>query len=270
MKLILPLFVQFSMLFPLVAGGLPQLSDQPWIAQYSGYEQRKFRFSVSLKGEGLLLPSDGKDGFISDRFGVKFAPVIEETLPDGKVIGRLPVNDGWEAITPATVDPEKLTYQGTVAGGARFEVNLEFDGAQIRGGGRILEKGKSANPLRFVLRVQVPDVYIYQKKDPEKRADLMKKDRVELVRADGKKLKLDVAKPIDAESPEFSGPGITQARIEISAYKDLRLELAADAGSVFELWNKDAGALYQGFTLGWRHDPGKDPAGKTRFTLLMR
>lgn len=269
MKVIRPLLVPLAMLSPLPAESLPQLSEQPWIAQYTGYEQRKFRFSIGLKGEGLLVPGDGKGGFISDRFGVKFVPVIEETLPDGKVIGRLAVNDGWEAITPAAADPEKVAYQGTVAGGARFEVNLEFDGAQIRGGGRVLEKGKSANPLRFVLRVQVPDVYIYQK-DAKKRAELMKGDRVDVVRADGKKLKLDVAKPIDAETAEYSGPGITGARIEISGFKGARLEFAADAGSVFELWNKDAGALYQGFTLGWRHDPAKDPQGKSRFTLVVR
>jgi hypothetical protein len=269
MKLVRPLFLQLAMLSSVMAGTLPQLSEQPWIAQYTGYEQRKFRFSVGLKGEGLLVPSDGKGGFISDRFGVKFVPVIEETLPDGKVIGRLAVDEGWEAITPAAADPEKVTYQGTVAGGARFEVSLEFDGTQIRGGGRILEKGKSANPLRFVLRVQIPDVYIYQK-DAKKRADLMKGDRVDLVRADGKKLKLDVAEPIDAETEKYSGPGITQARIELSGFKGARLELAADAGSVFELWNKGAGALYEGFTLGWKHDPAKDPQGKSRFTLVVR
>jgi len=253
----------------LSAGELPQLVSQPFLGQYAALEGRNLRFIVNVKGEGLLMPPKEKGGYVNDRFGVKFVPVIEETLPDGRVIGKRPVEDGWEAVTPASAEAKKVTYRGAIAGGATFEVNLEFDGGKVLAGGRILEKGTSANPLRFVLRMQVPNVYQFEK-DAAKREAKLKKDRIDLVRADGKKLKLDLATPLDAESKEFSGPGVTQARIEMAGYSGGRFEIAAGPGGVIELWNKDAGALYEGFTMGWKHDAAKDPEGKARLTFELR
>lgn len=253
---------------PLLAEELPYLNKQPWLGQYAGTDTRNFRFMVKTSGEALVIPSKEKGGFINDHFAIKFAPLIEDTLPDGKVIGKYPIKDGWEAVTPAAEDPKKITYRGTVAGDAKFEVNIELDGGKITAGGRILEKGKLANP-RFVIRVQVPNVYQYDN-DAKKREEKIKKDRIDLVRADGKKLKLDVTTALDAESDKFSGPGITQARIEMAGYAGHKLETAAGPSGVFEFWNKGEGALYEGFTLGWKHDATKDPEGKGRLSFELR
>src|SRR5688572_3580733 len=143
---------------PLSAGELPLLNKQPWLGKYMGTDTRDFRFYVKDNGEAQVQPAKEKEGFITDTFAIRFVPLIEETTADGKVVSKFVAKEGWEAITPATVDPKKITYRGTVAGDASFEVNIELEGGKISAGGRLLEKGSLNNP-RFVLRVQVPFVY---------------------------------------------------------------------------------------------------------------
>lgn len=255
-------------LFPLRAGELPQLNVQPWIGNYAGYERRSFQFLVGNDGDCQLSPMGENGALMSSRVALKIRPIVEEVLPDGQVISKSTLDDGWEAVTPASIDAESIVYRGTVTGGARFEVALEFDGDQITLGGRLLEKGTLTNP-RFVLRFMVPDVY-YHENNIEKRAEKAKKDHIDLVRTDGKKLKLDLLEPLDAESAEFSGPGVSQARVDIAGYKGIRFEFDAGNTGAFEFWNKGDVALVEGFTLGWKPDPAKDPTGKGRAVLKVR
>lgn len=268
MKRPLPVILLLLFFQPLAAGDLPSLAQQPWLGDYAGYERRGFHFSLTTRGEGLLRPMGDKKELISNRYSIKFLPLIEEVLPDGTVAAKTPLKDGWEAVTPATIDPEKVTYRGTSKGDAKFEVVWEFDGDEIRAGGKVIDPGTLKNP-RFVLRVQVPNVYYYEK-DDEKLKEKAKRDRIDLVRGDGKKLKLDSLTPLDAESAEFNGPGIGSARIDLSGYKGHRFELGAGPNALFQFWNKGEDALYEGFTLGWTPDPAKDPAGAARFVIEVR
>ncbi len=266
LRILSPLLPVLAFASPLAAGELPLLSKQPWLGKYMGADTRDFRFYVKDSGEAELLPAKEKEGFMSDNFAIRFVPLIEETTADGKVISKTVAKDGWEAVTPAAMDPKKITYRGT-AGDASFEVNIELAGGKITAGGRLLEKGTLNNP-RFVLRVQVPFVYKYEK-DAEKLKEKIKKDRMEVLRTDGKKLKLELDKPLDAETPEYSGPGVTQARIEIAGFNH-RMDVGTTPGGVFELWNKEAKALVEGFTLGWKHDAAKDPEGKARLSFELK
>lgn len=252
----------------LFAGELPQLTKEPWLGQYVAYQKRVFRFTVDAKGEGHLVPGDGKGGFINSKNGVKFVPLIEDSSKDGRTFAKPATADGWEAVTPASAETDKVTYRGTVAGGARFEVTFEFEGNEVRAGGRVIEKGSLTNP-RLVIRAQVPNIYFFDK-DEKQRAEKLKKDRIDLLRADGKKLKLDVLTPLDAETEAFSGPGISEARIEMEGFKGARFEISAGAGGMFELWNKGEAALYEGFSLGWKHNEEKDPEGKERCVFKLR
>lgn len=268
MKGIPPALLVLVPFLPLAAGELPQLTVKPWIGSYSGYEHRSFHFVVGNDGECLLTPMGGKKTLMSGRLGIRIQPVVEDVLTDGRVVAKRPANDGWEAVTPAAADPEKVGYRGTVAGGARFEVMIEFDGDQIRAGGRLLAKGKLENP-RFVLRIQVPDVY-YSDSKIESRKIKAKRDRVDLLRMDGKKLKLDLLTPLDAESEEFSGPGVAEARLDLAGYRGHRFHFDAGDGAAFEIWNKGELALIEGFHLAWKPDPAKDPDGKARMILRVR
>jgi hypothetical protein len=254
---------------PSPAGELPQLTVQPWIGKYAGYERRGFQFSVGANGEGVLLMTGDKGKPMGHSTAIRFQALVEEIQPDGRVFAKSPVKDGWEAVTPPNAEAETVTYRGTVPGGARFEVNFDLDGDVIRGGGRVIDKGGATKPLAFKLRIHLPDVYYYEK-SAKKREDLAKKDRVDLLRTDGKKLKLDLLTPLDAESGKVNGPGMAKARIDIAGYKGGRFDFEAGDDAAFELWNRAEEALIEGFALGWRPDPAKDAEGKARFTLKIR
>jgi len=253
---------------PVLAGSLPSVGKQPWVAFYAGYKAKNFQFSVNSEGTGELTPYDKSGKPITGRNAIKFLAVVEETLPDGKLISKAVVKDGWEAVTPAAIDPEKITYRGTTSGNARFEVNIEFDGNEVRAGGKLLEKGELKNP-RFVLRVAVPNVYSYDK-DPAKLDAKAKDDRIDLVRTDGKKLQLESRKALDAETAEVSGPGITGAKIEMAGLRENRIEFEAGVGASFEMWNRGIAPLSEGFSLNWKADPAKDPEGKGRLVLEVK
>jgi hypothetical protein len=253
---------------PVLAGPLPMTGKQPWVAYYSAYQRRDFHFTVNAEGVGELLVYDEKGKPITSRNAIKFLAVVEETLPDGKVVPKSATKDGWEAVTPAAINPEKISFRGTSSGDSKFEVNFEFDGNQIRAGGKLLENGKLKNP-RFVLRVAVPNVYSYDK-DADKLDAKAKDDRIDLVRTDGKKLKLESRQTLDAETPEISGPGVAQARIEMAGLRDHRFEFVAGTAASFELWNRGIAPLSEGFSLNWKPDPAKDPDGKARLVLDLR
>lgn len=261
----------FSLLFVssglATAGMLPQLDDDPWTGWFAGYEDRDFRFGVNNDGEGVLIPIDErKDEPVSQRYYIRIEPIIEEVREGGRVVSKRPVEGEWEAITEANAEAEKISYRGKVTGGASFEVNFEIDGDQIRGGGRLLDKGElTEHPIRFALRVRVPNVYHYVR-DEEKVEERAEGDTIRLERADGEKLKLDGWEPVWAEK-DVSGPGIKTASVELEGYDGRDLDLDSGDGGLFEFWNGEKRPLYKGFTFGWKPDPLKDPEGKARFTL---
>jgi hypothetical protein len=261
-------FALLLIVAPVLAGPLPTTNKQPWVAYYAGYQRKDFHFTINVEGTGELLVYDAKGKPITARNSIKFLAVIEETGADGKVVQKPAVRDGWEAVTPAAIDPGKITIRGTSSGESRFEVNFEFNGDEIRAGGKLLDKGKLKNP-RFVLRVAVPNVYSYDK-DLAKLDKKAEEDRIDLVRVDGKKLKLGSRKAMDAESAEVSGTGVAEARIEMAGLPGHKFEFEAGASAAFELWNKDAGPLSEGFSLLWKPDAAKDPEGKGRMVLKVK
>jgi hypothetical protein len=261
-------FILFCLATPVLADLLPTTGKSPWVAYYAGYQRKDFHFTINAEGTGELLVYDAKGKPITHRNSLKFLAVIEETAADGKVVQKPALKDGWEAVTPAAIDPAKITIRGASSGESRFEVNFEFDGDEIRAGGKLLDKGKLKNP-RFVLRVAVPNVYSYDK-DPAKLDKKAAEDRIDLARTDGKKLKLGSRMALDAESPEVSGPGATESRIEMAGLPGHRFEFAAGSGATLQLWNKEAGPLSEGFSLLWKPDPAKDPEGKGRLVLKVR
>ena len=253
---------------PLMAGSLPTIGKQPWLTQYVAYEHKQLQFTINGEGTAQLVPMNEKGKPLDDKHAIKFLPVVEDVAADGKVAVKYIQKDGWEAVTPAEVDPKTVTYRGTAGGNARFEITLEFDGKEVRAGGKILDKGTLTNP-RFRLRVQVPNIYLYDK-DPKNLEAKAGKDRISLARTDGKKIKLEVLKALDAEAPEAGGPGVSQARIEMAGFAGNRLELDAGAAGAFEFFNDGIAPLSQGFSFFWKADPVKDPEGKARLSFQVR
>lgn len=258
------------LLAPLVAGTLPQLDDKPWTGWFSAHEARKFTFGIHSNGVGHYLPILERGKKTSTSYRIEFEPVIEE-LRDGRIVTKKNLDEGWEAVSEANIQAERIVYRGTSTGGAKYEVVFEVDGKEVRGGGRVLERGElTKHPVQLAIRVKIPNVYRF-KKDEEEVEKLAGRDKVRLVRSDGKELKFDGLEPVDAASDEVSGSGVREARVDLDGYKGQRIEMdAGEEGGRFELWNYEERPLYKGFTIGWKHDPAKDPEGKARFTFRMK
>ncbi len=265
-----------KLLFPLLAlllgtnafaGRLPQLDDNPWTGWFAGYERREFRFGVKGDGTAVLIPiNERNDDPISPRYWIDIEPVIEEVLDDGSVVTKQTLDTGWTAITEPTDEGGKISYRGTVTGGATFEVHFETDRDTILGGGRVVEKGElTEHPIRFAIRIKIPNVYHYVDNE-DKVEDSADGDRIRIERADGKKMTLDGWEPVWADK-DVSGPGVRTASIDLEGYDGREIELESGDGGLFEFWNGEKRPLYKGFTFGWKPDPEKDPEGKARFTI---
>lgn len=252
------------------AEDLPQLNEDPWTGWFAGYERRAFRFGVNREGVASVMAFKEEDEPMHRRFWIEIEPLIEELKPDGKVSTRKAKPGGWQALTERTAVGGAIGYRGTVAGGAVFEVRFETDGDEIRGGGRIVERGKlTRNPVRFVIRIKVPNMYHYQK-DEEKLEKIAKRDRISMVGEDGGKLRYDAWDVVDPGSVGIDGRGIRKARVDLAGFKGPRMDLDSGAEGLFEFRNSGERELYRGFAFAWMPDPEKDADGKGRFVLKFK
>ncbi len=250
------------------AGDLPQLNKAPWEGWYVGLETREFRLGVNREGELVLMPFKGRNDLVPSPQYLVVTPVIEEMPPGRRPIGKKVEASGWEPVTPAGLDPEKIVYRGTVTGGAKFEVVIEPTRDGFRAGGKLIEPGTLTNPLRFSLRCRLPDPYRYQKNE-EKLKDDAEKDDYLFILTDKKKVKLDGMSKVDASSEAVMGKGLSEVSVEFGPM-DAEVEMTVGEGGHFELWNNGERELYRGLSVNWIHDAAKDPEAKSRFELKWK
>ncbi|MFC7338681.1 hypothetical protein ACFQY0_15910 [Haloferula chungangensis] len=251
------------------AGELPELFEKPWTAWYSGYEGKKFHFGVNPDGEASLIPIDNKSKErVSQHGWISIKPVILETSSSGRDIVKKPLEDGWEAITPESNEAEKVSFRGTVTGGAKYEVHIEIDGDEVYCSGQLLDKGElTENPIRFAVRVTVPNSYRHTK-DEEELMERVEDDRFEFVMVDKTKAKFKGEVPEDVVAKQCQA--IRWAEADISYYKGDKFEFdAGDIGS-FEIENPKTNPIAQGFTLVWTPDPAKNAGGKGKLMIQYK
>lgn len=250
------------------AESLPQLNEKPWLGWFAGMEAKGLRFGIMPDGEGVLIPMKSKNEDGSKNSWIRIEPVIEEVMPDGKVVSKKIDPDGFTPLTESSVEAEEMAYQATVTGGAKFEAHFAVDRDEITAGGKILENGELKNPLRLVFRVKIPNGYEYVK-EMEDLEDKAKRDKLNLVLVDRSKLKVGSLEEVSGE--ELTGVGIASADIDFDGLKSSGIELETGTSGVFRLETSgDKAPLYKGFTMAWVPDPEKDPEGKSRFTLTYK
>jgi hypothetical protein len=166
-----------------------------------------------------------------------------------------------------------------VTGDAEFELYLEQNRGIVFIGGRVLNSGTlTKNPIRFVVRVRIPNCYPDSSDTEAKPTDKSSKaflkkiedDSLEVKWTDGKKVKKDFEEAVDANSKDLNGPGIASAEVTASSYQGNRLMFTAAPNSAITLQNSAPKQLHEGFVIYWVADAAKDPAGKARLAIEVK
>ena len=255
---------------------LPAFTEKDWLGYFVGLDTKTYKFGITAQGKATLRLL-GKNGEpLNEKLGPSIQFLVEEVMPDGKVVAKAFLPESLESAQPPTLKPKNVVFQGKVAGDAKFEVTMHQDGDVILLGGRILDPGTLIkNPLRFSIRLKFDNAYPYEKADRDKKAqkefeNKIKDDRIQLSWTDGKRGKQSTSETVDAASAELNGPGIATARIEFSSYQGHKLQIAASPPSLMKISNSPAGPLQNGFLLTWISDPAKDPQAKARLSIEVK
>ena len=259
-----------------VLAQLPGLKEKPWLEQFAVTENRSFTYALNNWGEGKIIPV-GKGGKeISIQLHIPVTILIEEVLPDGRTVAKKIVPESLETKDLATLKPGKISFRGKVTGDASFEAQVEMDRGVIAVGGRLLDPGTlTKNPLRFGVRVTLPEAYRNAKKtekdDAKEFAKKLKEDRYAIIWTDGKRLKFNGGDKLEVNPKDVNGPGITELKALISSYQGKTVEFTAAENSKMTVAARAADQLFSdGFTLSWYPDPAKDPDTKARLKFTVK
>lgn len=262
---------------------LPSLDDRKWVGNFVGFESKHFQFSVATQGKAKIEAMGKKGAPLTSKLAVSIEFLIQEAMPDGKIVTKAIKPESLESEQPASLKPSNIVIRGKVTGDAAFEGYLTEEHGLISMGGKLLDPGTlTKNPLRFAIRVTFPDAYYAAGKDKvttgkvdEKKVakafeQKIEKDRIQLKWTDGKSRKQSVSDAVDATSKEINGPGIAALSVEFSSYQENKFLLVASENSSMTLSNAVAKPLYSGFSVIWMADTAKDPEAKARLNLEVK
>lgn len=254
---------------------LPSMSEKENLGYFIVARSKSFDFGLTSDGKTTIKVLDDKGVPVNNKLtlGVDFN--VTETLPDGKKIKRQFNAESLETTSPATDKPKNVVFKGKVTGDIEFEATVSEERGMIMLGGRLLNPTALKNPTQFSIDVRIPSATPEAKADSNKRdakelEDKMKADKIQVTWTDGKKARIPANKAVEGASKEVSGPGITAANIDFSAYKDRKIQLTASPNSSIMISNPSTRPLSEGFSLNWTADPAKDPAGKARLAIEIR
>jgi len=248
---------------------LPALQEKPWLGHFVGYERRDFTCGIKEDGKMVIEAKNSKGSFMGFQKTITITPEIVETV-GGKAVVKQIIPDSLTSADKPTDKPEKTTFRGKVTGDAEFEMVAEFDGNEVKVGGRMLSPGTLTNPLHFQIRVRFGDVY--RNVADDKLKDAAKKDRIEYVRLDKKKGKVGSMESIDLASADISGKGLSAVAVELSCYDERKFEylLQGDGQLLLENPRGLASLPKDGFCILWRGDAQKDKDGKGRLVMEVK
>jgi hypothetical protein len=270
-----PAFLLAATVLQPVSSQLPSLGEHPWSGYFVGHTSRNYRFGLLASGEIYLTVIDAKKEPLHPKLVIPVVVAVEETLPNDKTAIRRIQPDSMQSALAATDHLEKVVVSGKFAGDATFELILEQSRGMILIGGRLLDTGRSKNPLRLVVRAAFPSPYPFSKEIPnEKAAEIFRKklkgDGIALTWTDKQTRTFAIDQDIDAASSEVNGPGIAEAEIKICSYDGRKIVFLASPNSGMTLENKPGHPLSKGFSLVWHPDTVKDPEGRARLAIDVR
>jgi hypothetical protein len=250
---------------------LPGLDKQPWLGYFIGIKERKFRFGLSTKGQGVLEPlkSDGTPVATTNPIQINFDVI--ETMPDGKTT-RKQFKDGTIASEDQPVaDPKQaVTFRGFVTGDAAYEVTITPERSGVSFSGRITDKGTLTNPLHFAVSM---DFIPYKQgmgdtpDDIEKFEKKVKRDEIRFESVSRERGDIEF---LDEENPANAAPGgLSVAEIKTEGYGGIGFKLTSTPKSKFNFEDKGKRPLWNGFTLRWTVSEGADAVSE-KFTVSAK
>jgi hypothetical protein len=259
-----------------VAAQLPILNEKEWLGYFTGFESKKVRWSFSSEGKSVLRVIGSKGDMASEKLSISLDFVVEEVMPDGKIAVRALIPESLESAQAPTTKPKGLVVRGKARGDVGFELYLDENGGNLSLGGRVTDPGPTVkNPLRFGIRMKLPDAYpddssVDDKKKLKAFETKIKNDRLQFIRVDKSRGKQSLTESVEVDATAINGGGIVNAEIEMAGYKERKFLLAATESSIMNVVIPKPGPLYEGFVVTWNTDPAKDPQGKARFSIEVR
>ncbi len=258
-----------------ISAQLPTLNDKENLGYFVVARSKSSQFGLASDGKTTIRVLDNKGETMSSKLTIDVDFNVTETMPDGKKIVRKIKAESLESAQEPTSKPKNVVIKGKVTGEVEFEVMVSEERGAILLGGRLLNPGALKNPTQFSVEVEVPNSLPEAKKDGDKRdakelEDKIRGDKVQLMWTDGKRVRIPGSKAVEGGSKEVTGPGISAATIEFSAFKDQRIQLTASPNSSMTVSNPATRPLSEGFSLHWTADLAKDPEGKARLAIEIR
>ncbi len=250
---------------------LPALQKEPWLGFYAVHQQRDFQFKIDTKGQGILIPLQKNGEPITQVLHLPLEIFIEEKMPDGKQSLRAVQAVSLTAVEPPAEKLAKATFKGKTVGDAAFEVTVEAQGARLRYGGRITDKGSlTANPIRLIIRTRFPSAYKAGDRDKKEVIKQIKDDELRVARLDGKRFKLSGDKPLAEPPNEVADKDLSSVGVKIGAWRGMAFEFSATAHSAIRLTTAGSDELIRGFHVEWSPDPATDPKGESRLQIEVK
>lgn len=266
--------ISLAGLLPLSAQ-LPTLSETDHLGYFVVARSKTFQFGVTSDAKTTIkvLDDKGEAANLNLTLNVNFN--VTETMPDGKKIVREIKAESLESAQAATDKPKNVVFKGKVTGDIEFEATVSEERGTLMLGGRLLNAAALKNPTQFSVEVKIPNTKSAAKADATKKdikesEDKIKGDKLLLIWTDGKKARIHASKAVEGASKDVSGPGITAAAIEFSAFNDRKIQLTASPNSSMMVSNASNQSLSEGFSLNWTADTAKDPEGKARLAVEIR
>jgi len=269
----LPVFL--SAVLP-AAAELPILAHRDLHGYYAIHETQRYVFAMECDGTIQIIPRKRDKEWVAVANRIRLEYGIEELQPEGKVVFKQTRFGSLESEHEATDDIDRLVIRGVATGDAVYELVIEQSRDVFSIGGRVVDPGGlTEHPVRFVLRVSLPNVYRRTQagdRDGQREFEkLTRRDYIELIRLDGSRQQLthDDNQPLDGEA--LSGAGLESIEMRVSYYEGRRFFFAATKESGMMIGeDRSPGAWYEGMMLIWTTDPTKDPGGEGRLSFWVK
>lgn len=254
---------------------LPALNVQPWYGHFIGLQTRAYHFGLMSTTKGSIKPIGRRGDPVSGPIQPTLTFIIEETLPDGKVVARQVREDSLKTEDAATTTlAEPVSFTGTTTGDAAFAATVELNRGVISIGARITDPGTLTGNPRLVIRVYFPSSYRYVSAAQRQERDFQRRvrgDKLDIRNADGSRLRQDTGEAVSLNQDKFNAKGITEVKVEMDAFQGKTLTFSATGESRLALWNSSDGVIHEGFSINWQApDAEKDPEGAARLAIDVR